>query len=57
MRIAVTLFPLFSSVQGVLDIRAGDIRRISVYATCFRLKPLDDFAKKAISFIKSILSG
>jgi hypothetical protein len=57
MRIAVMLFPLFSSVQNVLDVGAGDIRRISVYAACFRLKLLNDFAKKAVRFIKSILSG
>jgi hypothetical protein len=36
---------------------AGDICRISVYVACFRLKLSDDFAKKAIRFIKNILSG
>jgi hypothetical protein len=57
MRIAVTLFPSFSSVQGVLDVKAGDIRRINGYATCLGLKPLNDFAKKAVHFVRSILSG
>jgi hypothetical protein len=32
MRIIVTLFLLFSSVQNVLNVGAGDIRRISVTA-------------------------
>jgi hypothetical protein len=36
---------------------ADDIRRTSVYAACLRLKPSDDFAKKAIHPVKSILSG
>jgi hypothetical protein len=57
MRIAVILFPLFSSVQNVLDMGADDIRRTNVYAACLRLKPLNDFAKKAVHFIKSILFG
>jgi hypothetical protein len=57
MRIAVISFPSFSSVQDVLDIRAGDIRRISVYAACLRLKPSNDFAKKAVHFVRSILFG
>jgi hypothetical protein len=57
MRIAVISFPLFSSVQDVLDMGAGDIRRTSVYATCLRLKPSNDFAKKAVHLIKSILFG
>jgi hypothetical protein len=57
MRIAVTLFPLFSSVQGVLDIKAGNTRRINGYAACLRLKPPNDFAKKAVRPVKSILSG
>jgi hypothetical protein len=57
MRIAVISFSLFSFVQGVLDMGAGDIRRISVYAACLRLESLDDFAKKAVRFVRSILSG
>jgi hypothetical protein len=57
MRIAIILFSLFSFVQNVLDMGAGDIRRISVYATCLRLEPLDDFAKKAVRFVKSIFFG
>jgi hypothetical protein len=57
MRITVILFPLFSSVQNVLDIRANDTRRTSVYATCLRLKPPDDLAKKAVHPIRNILSG
>jgi hypothetical protein len=57
MRITVILFPLFSSVQNVLDIGADDIRRTSVYAACLRLEPLDDFAKKAVHSVRSILFG
>jgi hypothetical protein len=57
MRIAVILFPLFSSVQGVLDIGAGDIRRTSVYAACLRLEPPDDLAKRAVYPVRNILSG
>jgi hypothetical protein len=56
MRIIVTLFPSFSFVQDVLDVGAGNIRRINGYAACLRLKPLNDLAKKAIRSIKSILS-
>jgi hypothetical protein len=56
MRIAVILFPLFSFVQNVLDMRAGDIRRTSVYAACLRLELPNDFAKKAVHSVKSILS-
>jgi hypothetical protein len=56
MRIAVISFPSFSFVQNVLDMGAGDIRRISVYAACLRLKPPNDFAKRAVCSIKSILS-
>jgi hypothetical protein len=47
MRIAVILFLLFSFVQNVLNIKADNIRRISVYAACFRLKLLNDFAKRS----------
>jgi hypothetical protein len=57
MRIAVILFPLFSFVQGVLDIGADNIRRISVYAACLRLKPSNDFAKKAVHLVRNILSN
>jgi hypothetical protein len=57
MRIAVISFSSFSSVQNVLDIGADDIYRTSVYATCLRLKLLNDFAKKVIHFIKNILFG
>jgi hypothetical protein len=57
MRIAVILFSLFSFVQNVLDIEADNIRRTSVYAACLRLKPSNDFAKKAVHFIRNILSG
>jgi hypothetical protein len=57
MRIAVILFFLFFSVQNVLDIGADNICRISVYAACLRLEPLDDFAKRAVRSIRSILSG
>jgi hypothetical protein len=56
MRIAVTLFPLFFSVQDVLDIGADDTRRINGYAACLRLEPLNDFAKKAVRPVRSILS-
>jgi hypothetical protein len=55
MRIAVILFPSFSFVQGVLNIKAGDIRRISVYAACLHLKPSNDFAKKSSPFCKKYL--
>jgi hypothetical protein len=57
MRIAVTLFPSFSSVQNVLDIKADDIYRTSGYEACLRLKPPNDFAKKAVRSIKSTFSG
>jgi hypothetical protein len=57
MRIIITLFPLFSFVQNVLDIKADNTCRINGYAACLRLKPPNDLAKKAVRFIKSILSG
>jgi hypothetical protein len=57
MRIAVILFSLFSFVQDVLDVGAGNICRINIYAACFRLELLDDFAKRAVRFIRSIFSG
>jgi hypothetical protein len=57
MRIVITLFSLFFSVQDVLDIGVGDIRRINVYAACFRLELLSDFVKRAVRFVKSIPSG
>jgi hypothetical protein len=57
MRITVTLFPSFSFVQNVLDIKADDIRHISVYEACLHLEPPKNPAKKAICSIKSILFG
>jgi hypothetical protein len=57
MRIVITSFLSFSSVQDVLNIGADDTRRINEYAACLRLKPSNDFAKKAVRFIKSILFG
>jgi hypothetical protein len=57
MRIVVILFSLFSSVQNVLNIRAGGIHYIGVYEACLHLKPPKGSAKKAIRFIRSILSG
>jgi hypothetical protein len=57
MRIIVTLFPLFSSVQNMLNIGADNIHRTGGYEACLRLKPLNDSAKKAIRFVKNTLSG
>jgi hypothetical protein len=57
MRIIITLFPLFSFVQGVLDITADSIRHISVYKACFYLEPPKGPAKRVIRPIKSILFG
>jgi hypothetical protein len=57
MRIAVILFPSFSSVQDVLDIGADDIYRTGGYKACLRLEPPDDSAKKAVRSIRNTLSG
>jgi hypothetical protein len=57
MRIVIILFSLFSSVQDMLDTKAKDTRRISVYAACFYLELLNHFAKKAIRLIKNVLSN
>jgi hypothetical protein len=57
MRIAVILFPLFSFVQDVLDVGAGDIYRTSGYEACLRLEPSNDSAKRAVRPVRSIFSG
>jgi hypothetical protein len=57
MRIAVILFSLFSFVQDVLDVGAGNTCYTSVYAACLRLKLSNDLAKRAVHPVKSILSG
>jgi hypothetical protein len=41
----------------MLDVGADDIYRTGGYEACLRLKLLNDFAKKAVRFIRSTLSG